>query len=126
MRISGWSSDVCSSDLPQLAGLRRADQPGLGCGGLVDHVEPNAALEEEAHHADDRVRLGRRALAVRVVELLHALRGDGADREIAGPFRNDGEVLVVTTLRLRPLLCVEAGRLEIGRASCRERVWQYV
>src|SRR3546814_1842696 len=46
-----------------------------------------------------------------LVWLLHALRGDGADREIAGPFRNDGEVLVVTTLRLRPLLCVEAGRL---------------
>src|SRR3546814_3994425 len=88
MRISDWSSDVCSSDLPNRAGHRAA---------------PVAALREivvVADRAHQRVPRGR--------DMLDAPFGDRrlSRKAVAGK-RRDHEV-------------------EIGRASCRERVCQYV
>src|SRR3546814_1116231 len=80
MRISDWSSDVCSSDL----GLR-----------LDDHREaavPAAVLETPFHHPAAR----------------HGIDGDEASV--------DGDRLAERHGRF----------LQIGRASCRERVCQYV
>src|SRR3546814_1162370 len=37
MRISDWSSDVCSSDLLELVEARRAGQFGFGAGVLLAH-----------------------------------------------------------------------------------------
>src|SRR3546814_2295605 len=71
MRISDWSSDVCSSDLPALA--------------LA--ADPDAAL----------VRLER------------VVAASAGDERVADAIANDP-----TTAR------------QIGRASCRERVCQYV
>src|SRR3546814_7787082 len=79
MRISDWSSDVCSSD--------------LDLGGLVRHMDHgrSAALHEE-----------RRFLDHVMAEVDDAVRRlDRAVDEIAR-------------------------RQQIGRASCRERVCQYV
>src|SRR3546814_2657439 len=104
MRISDWSSDVCSSDLD---------------GG--EKGQTQGALEQYA------INLNERAAEGRVDPLI------GRDLEV--------ERVMQTLCRRRknnPLLVGEAGvgktaiaeglawLVEIGRASCRERVWQYV
>src|SRR3546814_12226461 len=82
MRISDWSSDVCSSDLIR---VQRADvRPAEPLDGRVSGDE--GALEA------DHLRRGERQVRLRLVHV------EGA--------RRPGEV--------------------IGRASCRERVCQYV
>src|SRR3546814_10525222 len=81
MRISDWSSDVCSSDL------------GLGANPPMDD-----ALDP--WHPD-----ARRGHAARCPRALC--------REAPGDVRDD---------RVR----ADARRAQIGRASCRERVCQYV
>src|SRR3546814_19357897 len=74
MRISDWSSDVCSSDLRNmfLEG-RQASTPGFLALGGIDHGDADAILDT----------------------------GDGIEK-------------------------FELQQNEIGRASCRERVCQYV
>src|SRR3546814_11973148 len=94
MRISDWSSDVCSSDLV----VARA---------VADRARRVDARHEQQFDADE-------ALALAVVA---ATLGDIA-RKAAG---------IVTALA-----CLRGGGeklahvVEIGRASCRERVCQYV
>src|SRR3546814_5428738 len=83
MRISDWSSDVCSSDLMTDAEAARGTR--------------------EAAVGDERHRLAQ-ALAV-----------DGGGR---------GQHLAHAGAALRPLVADDDH--EIGRASCRERVCQYV
>src|SRR3546814_10647029 len=90
MRISDWSSDVCSSDLRcRLVGV---------CEGRVSH--------------DDGI--GEAAAAF---DLLRLPAGDDvqADREAAG-----------RKALLRSHLRQPGTAAQIGRASCRERVCQYV
>src|SRR3546814_8991701 len=89
MRISDWSSDVCSSDL---AGPQARDRTDGAC-----------------------LRLGRR----------HGGRGRAAVRTIAPGQRSD---TVAKLSRIR-LACAGTSTVtpsKIGRASCRERVCQYV
>src|SRR3546814_2023164 len=102
MRISDWSSDVCSSDLSMLMGVQAflvhcavgglAEQPcdmhRLATRALADLVAAGGAVGN-----DDRLGTGR-AHPRQQAELAHAPR------------------------YLR--------RIQIGRASCRERVCQYV
>src|SRR3546814_15672646 len=91
MRISDWSSDVCSSDL------------------------------------DRNVRSGRRGI-------LAGLLQDAARRAQAGRRRRDSghhhqpEDLrrIPQQARLHPEVQFPGRIVEMGRASCRERVWQYV
>src|SRR3546814_2354043 len=96
MRISDWSSDVCSSDLnwTGLRGLEQEDAAmALSCGPIVDRSEENLVAADIAV-----VRVRRRLLAaVKMVK-------DG--EPALGAFLSD--------------------LTEIGRASCRERVCQYV
>src|SRR3546814_15880818 len=98
MRISDWSSDVCSSDLQAALEVGRRLFPLLEIGLLA---------------GDER---GDESLVLRLVErAVHVVGGAAA-----------GAGLVVA--RLHPGLG-EVDRLlvdEIGRASCRERVCQYV
>src|SRR3546814_12648492 len=104
MRISDWSSDVCSSDL-QAHGET-----------LETRFDPLADVAVEQLQVAQR---HARGVAHGVGERLpgHLFRDD--EREIA----TDGR-----ELRQRP--CTRNGafaqRREIGRASCRERGWQYV
>src|SRR3546814_1625028 len=82
MRISDWSSDVCSSDLS-------ADRRGVLGRTAVLYLAVVMAAEGAAHY--------------------RTLRASGT-----GP---------------RPHPATHSGYcrwVEIGRASCRERVWQYV
>src|SRR3546814_4799652 len=94
MRISDWSSDVCSSDLPcaDLAKRARgAHQP--------------VVLERAFFGAADLDRRVGRRPRLRTVQPL--------ERQLA--------------VELIVMLCrVGEMRVQIGRASCRERVCQYV
>src|SRR3546814_9375975 len=97
MRISDWSSDVCSSDLSVIAGI------------LHDTVE-DTSLElpeiESLFGAD-------------VAFLVDGVTKVGQARSGMQDLKN---YLPQTTDNLSKLLIA----IEIGRASCRERVFQYV
>src|SRR3546814_11224816 len=104
MRISDWSSDVCSSDLAE-----------TGVGRIIGGLEP-AVVEAEA--------LGR---AILQVKLAIVGLGQGFARELPR------EVGVECVGAIEEAAGVggachgsDIGAREIGRASCRERVCQYV
>src|SRR3546814_20798805 len=106
MRISDWSSDVCSSDLKCLAELI---EPGLGAlsGGLERIIAKrvhNIVIERINHHpatgAHCRV-IARPKSANELAQFLSL--GHGCNSVIA-----------------------QKPTLEIGRASCRERVCKSV
>src|SRR3546814_8821444 len=98
MRISDWSSDVCSSDLEAAAlddllgrlVAARAAMAGPGRKPLLLKVAPDLDTEQRAAVAETALRHGI-----------------------------DGLVVGNTTI-------ARHGVAEIGRASCRERVGQYV
>src|SRR3546814_3472373 len=97
MRISDWSSDVCSSDLE--AGAETQAGGILDEGALVDRAEQAAALQVGCHHRHD--------VGAELLLFLHlAVEFGQRDRQ-----------------RLHEAL-VDID--EIGRASCRESVCQYV
>src|SRR3546814_3469751 len=92
MRISDWSSDVCSSDLAN---------PSAGDLLAKPHQKHRAANQRRhARDAEDPARIdyGRHALSR------------------APAFEADGDTIALDG----------AQEDEIGRASCRERVCQYV
>src|SRR3546814_13631064 len=101
MRISDWSSDVCSSDLVEVVAETAARQPRTRYPDLEQ-------IADRRRRADDAVGLivtaiGRAQLDLdRVGQPLGHVFDRAADRVAA----------------------VE--RAQIGRASCRERVCQYV
>src|SRR3546814_16019341 len=97
MRISDWSSDVCSSDLIDRNGVVAVVDTGHGdrAAGLVDHRD--AGIEAR--------NVGERTAALRKqFQLAPADRGTDA--------------LVVGVEGIE--------HAQIGRASCRGRVGQYV
>src|SRR3546814_7872393 len=113
MRISDWSSDVCSSDLaPEAGGSRQPDalgqladrDPPVGLQGAenlaVDRIKERVRhfFARNCENAVDFARYGSRFNAMRQENPLH--------RRILGRRQSFGR--------------------QIGRASCRERVCQYV
>src|SRR3546814_2639975 len=97
MRISDWSSDVCSSDLEGGAdrrGIVRLLRPGLGA-GAEQRGQPAARF--------------------------HRLDGDVAGRQLRGMLRPFLEIVPDRESAAALDLAVQ-----IGSASCRERVCQYV
>src|SRR3546814_17536542 len=93
VRISDWSSDVCSSDLVRLRSLRR-----------VWHCR---------HATQARERDGERHSALPV-------------RQSAPPDLHQGQAAHEATHEARSAVRNGGPILQIGRASCRERVCQYV
>src|SRR3546814_3928674 len=79
MRISDWSSDVCSSDLQEAV-----ERPGDGAHRVLQEAQPVAqpGIVADHHHAAHHVGM--------------------------------------------PVQVLGGGMHELGRASCRERVCQYV
>src|SRR3546814_12833865 len=97
MRISDWSSDVCSSDL------------GRGCRGCCATAPGSASRRRrrlvETGHVVDVLAVAGDTERTRQRVVHQAVDGDEAQAAGTGP---------------------GAHLLEIGRASCRARVWQYV
>src|SRR3546814_12997137 len=92
MRISDWSSDVCSSDLQRAAPLVEGEKNGMlaaPCGG-------------------QRERQGQRGLSD---------PRSADEKRVGSPPQATAEQFVDLGI---------AARRKIGRASCRERVCQYV
>src|SRR3546814_18143315 len=105
MRISDWSSDVCSSDL--LVAARRIDLP-----------DAFALLERLADLDRETRKLPRHGRA-------QVERIEVAPRDLEARFkRGRRRALLREMARLEPF----GGRpaVQIGRASCRERVCKYV
>src|SRR3546814_2537736 len=98
MRISDWSSDVCSSDL---------DEPAL--------IWVSTEVEREIVHT-------RADLAREVNAAAWMLRRQGVGK--------GDRVLIylpmIPEAAFFMLACARIGAIQIGRASCRERVCQYV
>src|SRR3546814_11625357 len=113
MRISDWSSDVCSSDLPRVELWQRLvkalHRPRKT---LLDHVRGCVPVSAE----DIR----------QAAHLLSALLRKATERSGSAELRAvAGKSVKVVELRED----VGRGHIrvdEIGRASCRERVCQYV
>src|SRR3546814_9003176 len=102
MRISDWSSDVCSSDLVgffDLSSFAKFRVEGRDAEAVLQRICAN----------DVAVAPGR----IVYTQWLNAQGGIEAD-------------LTVTRLSETAFLVVTGAAVEIGRASCRERVCQYV
>src|SRR3546814_1486106 len=93
MRISDWSSDVCSSDLLQL--FRRGGRPGQQADGVAILPGHHGILQQR--------RTGGEGCHAHTADM-HP--GPGRQLEVLGNAAIEDH--------------------EIGRASCRERVCQYV
>src|SRR3546814_18393741 len=115
MRISDWSSDVCSSDLPSSV--------------TVDSDEPDSGNHSGAAILRRVLVRNRGPLAIgTVLVCLHQLTetavplsiGVIIDRAVE---TSDTTDLIVSIVGLAALFLVLT---ELGRASCRERVGQYV
>src|SRR3546814_20961331 len=129
MRISDWSSDVCSSDLAVAdmeTAERRDDRAAWAAGDATFHrllVEASGnrrlvAMVEAVRDQSHRVRMLTLQLRPRPVnsnrdhaEVLQAIRDRGEETAYRVPRRHR----------------LEAGRrLKIGRAAGRELGWRYV
>src|SRR3546814_20465934 len=99
MRISDWSSDVCSSDLAE-AGIAAVFCAGTGMRALFAAL-PAPVRAEHATDAD--------ALAPALTDAVRP-----------------GDIVMIKGSFASNMKRVVDALLEIGRTSCRERVLQYV
>src|SRR3546814_2432841 len=106
MRISDWSSDVCSSDL-KLAGVSDPETKRKTIGGLFIDV-----FEEEARKIGGAEFLAQGTLYPDVIESVS--------------FHGGPSVTIKSHHNVGGLPARMNMKLEIGRASCRERECQYV
>src|SRR3546814_20468075 len=125
MRISDWSSDVCSSDLARELADRQLPTPDraqdvAGPQVLVMGLELEGAKPLAVAAADELLRLRHPHPSVR----------QAADRILGGEPLNGLIVQVFSEVlrraHPRDQLASACVVQEIGRASCRERVCQYV
>src|SRR3546814_10097860 len=115
MRISDWSSDVCSSDLPSIRGSARP----------VDMAQVALRIQAIAHALLENLRIGeprvdsavpQQAVVVMDTEYSPRTRHQGHRREVGAEGRQ--QFLRHPGGSQQPLA-------QIGRAPCRARVCQY-
>src|SRR3546814_11107188 len=123
MRISDWSSDVCSSDLPAMPFLAICPRNFSKEPAMDDGTPPNVVHEAEAQRQHPRVR---------VPGIIHVAQSGGEHRYALHDLSAGGLSFVVTdgarfklgdTYRARRSFTFPP---EIGRASRRDRVCQTV
>src|SRR3546814_13097351 len=108
MRISDWSSDVCSSDLKHGYLFASSSVPAQTLEAGVLHVRLDEGQIDEV-----RIEGPRNAS---VEAMLSPMKG-------TAPTKSEIERRLMLA---DDLPGVEIGKVQIGRASCRERVCQYV
>src|SRR3546814_12910036 len=118
MRISDWSSDVCSSDLVgvgerpvprHLPHVDHADPgPGIAQGGCGGKPKPRAAARN-----DDSASFDLHGATPSFSLKSFVIRRLAHQSSKADPMPADNPINITA-------------RSQIGRASCRERVYQYV
>src|SRR3546814_14997136 len=109
MRISDWSSDVCSSDLIEGVGLEEIAEEAARRHRAAYGKSSDTELDQGGAYAW-RVHGEQHGWTPdSVADLQHAVRGELPDK-----YRSFAASIN------------EQSRRQIGRASCRERVWQYV
>src|SRR3546814_14542540 len=120
MRISDWSSDVCSSDLSVCAMIRGYS----GLGAVLDQAEEVPAPTTAASPAPEPPQQAAPAAAPPPADEPR-LNRTGRTMTIVVPVKDGPRVLGDVDAQITPddalLLSVE----EIGQASGRERVCQY-
>src|SRR3546814_9670627 len=119
MRISDWSSDVCPSDLSLLpSGIVRKGKRSMRGNGVV--LDPWAFVKEVEAIASKGVTVtpDNLCIAENACLILPVHRELDETRESA----NSGVKIGTTKRGIGPAYEDK----EIGRASCRERVCQYV
>src|SRR3546814_12923326 len=112
MRISDWSSDVCSSDLLDVT-------PQVNGAGEV-----KLFLRQEVSSVAGPVSSRNSDLIINKRSFETVLTVDDGEILAIGGLLNDDERKTIERIPLLsdiPLICEQ-----IGRASCRERVCQYV
>src|SRR3546814_20361404 len=133
MRISDWSSDVCSSDLPTLKtryGLVRT----LAYGGTAESfAEARRELEATDRLAGDRLRdenevalyaaIARGQFHFQQLQVEPALEAHLRAEPLQRRLRPAGPNMAAL---VRGAIADGMLRLDIGRASGGESVWQYV
>src|SRR3546814_17792451 len=103
MRISDWSSDVCSSDLEQGEASEPAVTARRSIGRIEDAIRVNTPNYDYYYLCPELRRK-------RMIPVLTRTRAKSLD-EFGKLVHHSGEEYI---------------HVPIGRASCRERVWQYV
>src|SRR3546814_19876247 len=105
MRISDWSSDVCSSDLVTLGG------------GVRDRLFKAADIFDRILHP--LLQIGGKRPIGQAEAATHAVENDvGLQQQLICAVAEEGEPARIKHDAVE--------HVEIGRASCRERVCQYV
>src|SRR3546814_12210753 len=101
MRISDWSSDVCSSDLKSLR--------------LIGANREPEALDPQLFEREFQSRIGCRK-RTNIVGIVFQEYGNGSCDQF------------LRRISVKRQSCIQqrARAVELGRASCRERVCQYV
>src|SRR3546814_14599714 len=113
MRISDWSSDVCSSDLEDARQVEIAVGSDPAEAVVIDRADRGGGKAQQEAVESEVVK--------QPPQLRRRLVGIGA-AEVGAT----AEVLERASVVQRAAALAQADPPEVGRASCRERVWQYV
>src|SRR3546814_13266362 len=108
MRISDWSSDVCSSDLTRQGSAVERREGAATRNRRRIHPAATCGSQEQAPQRLTGNELMRKSTLLCAVSLAAVLASPAVAQEL--------------TIGIS----AEPSALEIGRASCRERVCQYV
>src|SRR3546814_12330077 len=111
MRISDWSSDVCSSDLRQLM--------ALDMGSLIAGAKYRGEFEERLKGVLDEVKAGDGSIILFIDEM-HTLIGAGKSEGAM-----DASNLLKPALARGELHCVRSEERRVGKcvSTCRSRCW---
>src|SRR3546814_20616415 len=126
MRISDWSSDVCSSDLSTVAGVSLGGMKAMHAQGDlpipgVEHVrQPYAYGEGQGMSEEEFCDACVQAIEDKILEV----GPQHCAAFIGEPVQGAGGV-IIPPKDYWPKVEAVVRQYERGRASCRERVFQY-
>src|SRR3546814_16329161 len=145
MRINGWSSDVCSSDLSIVSPQRpahssthrsprddpgRAGQASEGCPMAVSPTDLANAIRALSMDAVEAANSGHPGMPMGMADVATVLFTDYLKFDPADPAWPDRDRFVLSaghgSLLIYSLLYLTGYERQLGRASCRGRRCQYV